>query len=297
MIAFPVWTGGRVFNYGYFSFESKEDLLKKAAECRNFGKVQVRAEPGTPMVIDRRKGYFLYDMTGKRLIHLHHNGGTCNSAHRSPELIKVLKSGRDHFDIGNHRFASVARAASAEKLVKTAPQTGYAIFGAGGAEAAEIALETARHTTRRRKTVSIGKGHHGQSGLSVATGDERLSRIFLADRRSPRRVRSCAVQRCRCVGGYAHCRRRGGLHRRDIPATSCNARDGLERAFRGRVPGPRHGRDAGAAGALLAARVARGDRITEVLGAIPGRASLSGARRQQRKGSTGLMTTDRRNTR
>lgn len=171
-----------MFNYGYFSFDSKDDLLRKAAEYWNPGKVQFWTEAGTPMVIDRREGYCLYDMSGKRLIDLHLNGGTYNFGHRHPELVAVLKSGLDYFDMGNHWFPSVARAAFAEKLVETAPHMKYAIFGAGGAEAVEIALKTARYATKRRRIVSIIKGYHGHSGLSVATGDERFSKLFLADR-------------------------------------------------------------------------------------------------------------------
>ena len=174
--------GNHVFNYGYFSFDSKESLMQKAAEYWNPGKVSFWTEAGTPMVIDRREGYFLYDMSGKRLIDLHLNGGTYNFGHRHPELVEVLKSGLDYFDMGNHWFPSVARAAFAEQLVKTAPHTKYAIFGAGGAEAVEIALKTARYATKRKKIVSIIKGYHGHSGLAVATGDERFSKIFLSDK-------------------------------------------------------------------------------------------------------------------
>jgi len=171
-----------VFDYGYFSFPSKEALLEKAAEYWNPGKVSFWTDAGTPMVIDRREGYLLYDMSGRRLIDLHLNGGTYNFGHRHPELVEVLKSGLDFFDMGNHWFPSVARAAFAEKLVKTAPHMKYAIFGAGGAEAVEIAIKTARYATKRKKIVSIIKGYHGHSGLSVATGDDRFSKIFLADR-------------------------------------------------------------------------------------------------------------------
>ena len=171
-----------MFDYGYFSYESKEALLEKAAEYWNPGKVNFWTDAGTPMVIDRREGYQLFDMSGRRLIDLHLNGGTYNFGHRHPELVEVLKSGLDFFDMGNHWFPSVARAAFAEKLVKTAPHMKYAIFGAGGAEAVEIALKTARYATKRKKIVSIIKGYHGHSGLSVATGDDRFSKIFLADR-------------------------------------------------------------------------------------------------------------------
>jgi len=35
----PSAKGNHVFNYGFFSFDSKDDLLKKAAEYWNPGKV------------------------------------------------------------------------------------------------------------------------------------------------------------------------------------------------------------------------------------------------------------------
>lgn len=171
-----------MFNYGFFSFDSKDELLAKSIEFWNPGKTKFWLDAGIDLVIDRREGYYLYDMSGRRLIDLHLNGGTYNFGHRHPELIATLKSALDYFDMGNHWFPSVARAAFAEKLVGTAPGMKFAMFGAGGAEAVEIALKTARHTTKRRKIVSIIKGYHGHSGLSVATGDERFSKIFLSDR-------------------------------------------------------------------------------------------------------------------
>ena len=57
----------------------------------------------------------------------------------------------------------------------------YVVFGAGGAEAVDIAIKSARYATQRRKIISIVKGYHGHGGLSVATGDERFSKIFLSD--------------------------------------------------------------------------------------------------------------------
>ncbi len=171
-----------MFDYGLFNFGSKDELLEKAARYWNPGKVAFWRDAGTPMVIDRREGYFLHDMSGKRLIDLHLNGGTYNFGHRHPELVDTLTTGLQYFDIGNHWFPSVARTALAEALVRTAPHMQYAIFGAGGAEAVEIAIKSARYATKKRKIVSIVNGYHGHSGLSVATGDARFSKIFLADR-------------------------------------------------------------------------------------------------------------------
>ena len=171
-----------MYDYGLFRYESKEDLLDTAIRYWNPDKTKFWQKLGVDLVIDRREGYFLYDMSGRRLIDLHLNGGTYNFGHRHPELVETLKYALDYFDMGNHWFPSVARSALAEELVGVSPGLKYAVFGAGGAEAIEIALKSARFATKRRRIVSIYKGYHGHSGLSVATGDERFSKIFLADR-------------------------------------------------------------------------------------------------------------------
>ena len=171
-----------MYDYGLFRYESKEDLLDTAIRYWNPDKTKFWQKLGVDLVIDRREGYFLYDMSGRRLIDLHLNGGTYNFGHRHPELVETLKYALDYFDMGNHWFPSVARSALAEELVGISPGLKYAVFGAGGAEAIEIALKSARFATKRRRIVSIYKGYHGHSGLSVATGDERFSKIFLADR-------------------------------------------------------------------------------------------------------------------
>lgn len=171
-----------MYDYGLFRYESKEELLDTAIRYWNPDKTKFWQKLGVDLVIDRREGYFLYDMSGRRLIDLHLNGGTYNFGHRHPEIVETLKYALDYFDMGNHWFPSVARSALAEELVGLSPGLKYAVFGAGGAEAVEIALKSARFATKRRKIVSIIKGYHGHSGLSVATGDDRFSKIFLADR-------------------------------------------------------------------------------------------------------------------
>jgi acetylornithine/succinyldiaminopimelate/putrescine aminotransferase len=171
-----------MYDYGLFRYESKADLLDTAIRYWNPDKTKFWQKLGVDLVIDKREGYFLYDMSGRRLIDLHLNGGTYNFGHRNPELVETLKYALDYFDMGNHWFPSVARSALAEELVGISPGLKYAVFGAGGAEAVEIALKSARFATKRRKILSIYKGYHGHSGLSVATGDERFSKIFLADR-------------------------------------------------------------------------------------------------------------------
>jgi acetylornithine/succinyldiaminopimelate/putrescine aminotransferase len=165
------------------SFDSKSDMLAKSKEFWNPDKTQFWIDSGVPLVIDRREEYFIYDVSGKRLIDVHLNGGTYNLGHRNTEVVQAVTMAMQHFDIGNHHFPSLARTALAEALVETAPANlTKVIYGSGGGEAIDIALKTARHTTQRRKIVSIVKAYHGHTGLAVATGDDRFAALFLADR-------------------------------------------------------------------------------------------------------------------
>jgi len=162
--------------------QEKLEFLERSKAFWNPGKTQDWQNMGVDLVIDRREGYYLYDMDGRRLIDVHLNGGTYNLGHRHPELVEVLKAATARFDMGNHHFPALARTALAEALALCAPgNMKYTIYGAGGAEAIEIAIKTARHTMQKRKIVSIIKAYHGHSGLSVKAGDERFSKIFLSE--------------------------------------------------------------------------------------------------------------------
>jgi len=165
-----------------YTVESKAEVLEKSRDFWNPGKTDFWSETGVDLVIDRRESYFIWDMSGIRLIDVHLNGGTYNLGHRNPELVEAITVGMRSFDIGNHHFPSSARAALAEALIRTAPPNlTKVVYGSGGGEAIDIALKTARHATKRRKIVSIVKAYHGHTGLAVATGDDRFSRLFLID--------------------------------------------------------------------------------------------------------------------
>jgi acetylornithine/succinyldiaminopimelate/putrescine aminotransferase len=165
------------------AFASKQEMLAKSKQFWNPDKTQFWIDSGVPLVIDRREEYFIYDVSGKRLIDVHLNGGTYNLGHRNSEVVQAVTAAMQHFDIGNHHFPSLARTALAEALVETAPPNiSKVIYGSGGGEAIDIALKTARHTTQKRKIVSIVKAYHGHTGLAVATGDDRFAALFLADR-------------------------------------------------------------------------------------------------------------------
>lgn len=160
----------------------KQELIERSKRFWNPGKTQDWQDMGIDLVIDRREGYYLFDMDGKRLIDVHLNGGTYNLGHRHPELVEVLNRGTQHFDMGNHHFPSLARTALAEKLAECTPgDLQYTVYGSGGGEAIDIAIKTSRNATQRRKIVSIIKAYHGHTGLAVKAGDSRFSEMFLSE--------------------------------------------------------------------------------------------------------------------
>ena len=98
--------------------------------------------------------------------------------------MEVLNAGAQHFDMGNHHFPALARTALAEVLKGCCPgDLQYTAYGAGGAEAVDIAIKTARNAMKKRKIVSIIKAYHGHTGLAVKTGDPRFSKLFLSEDR------------------------------------------------------------------------------------------------------------------
>ena len=169
-------------DYELFAYDTKDEFLDKSRRFWNADKTQFWQDTGVDLVIDRREGYFLWDMEGRRLLDVHLNGGTYNLGHRNPEIVGAVRSAMDHFDMGNHHFPSLARTALAEKLVDTAPQGLTRVaYASGGGEAIDIAIKSARHATKRRKIVSLIKAYHGHTGLAVATGDDRFTKFFLSE--------------------------------------------------------------------------------------------------------------------
>ena len=173
-----------MYDYGTFSFESKAQVLEQAKKFWNPDKTQFWTDAGVDLVIDRREGYFLWDMSGRRLIDMHLNGGTYNLGHRNPEVMQALIDGNASTSTSaTTTFRRWPARRWRRRLIESAPASMTKVaFGSGGGEAIDIALKSARHATQRRKIVSIVKAYHGHTGLAVATGDDRFAKLFLSDR-------------------------------------------------------------------------------------------------------------------
>ena len=145
-------------------------------------RVQVWDAFGTQLVMGRREGSRMWDLSGHELMDFHLNGGTFNLGHRNAEVIATLVAALDEVDIGNHHFASVDRAALAEQFAACAPGAmPYSVFASGGSEAIDVAIKTARHATGRRRILGLDAGYHGKTGLSGAAGADAGARFFHSD--------------------------------------------------------------------------------------------------------------------
>ena len=137
---------------------------------------------GTQLVIGRREGYRLWDLDGRELVDLHLNGGTFNLGHRHPDVVEAMVTAASTLDVGNHHFASLARAELAERLAELTPgELTYTVFASGGSEAIDVAIKTARRATGRRRIVTLAAGYHGRTGLSGAAGEDGGAAYFLSD--------------------------------------------------------------------------------------------------------------------
>jgi putrescine aminotransferase len=162
--------------------ERKRRILDLAREYVIPGRVDAFSRLGVPLVIGRREGYRIWDLDGHELMDFHLNGGTFNLGHRHPRIVEALHRASERLDIGNHHFASEARAELAEKLARLTPgDLHYSVFASGGSEAVDIALKSARHATGRRRIVGLEAGYHGRTGLSGAAGDDANARYFHSD--------------------------------------------------------------------------------------------------------------------
>ncbi|MCA9605703.1 MAG: aspartate aminotransferase family protein [Myxococcales bacterium] len=163
--------------------DDKARVLERTSKHLSPAKVALFHAMGIDIVIGKREGYRIWDIDGRELLDLHLNGGTYNLGHRHPEVVDALRAALDEgLDIGNHHFASVARADLAEQLCALAPfDDARVVFASGGGEAVDVAIKSVRRATGRRRILSVEGGYHGHTGLALAAGHEKYSRPFHSD--------------------------------------------------------------------------------------------------------------------
>ncbi len=158
---------------------NKEKIMELYARFVAPGKVEMYKKYDIALVQHKRRGVFLYDISGKRYINCHCNGGVFNLGHRNKKIMDAIKKAMQRYDIGNHHLISKPKAMLAQKLAATMPAgLNQVVYGVSGGEAIDTAIKIARAVTGRPQIISAIGGYHGHTGFALATGDEKFKKPF-----------------------------------------------------------------------------------------------------------------------
>jgi len=121
-------------------------------------------------------GIYLEDLQGRRYMDFHgnfaHQVGFAN-----PVVLAAVAAQVEELSFCTRRYANRTAVALARKLVELAPgDLGKVLLCPSGAGAIGIALQLARATTGRHKTVSMWDSFHGASLDAITVGGEALFR-------------------------------------------------------------------------------------------------------------------------
>lgn len=160
--------------------DSKKSIVRSFGSHVSSGKVDFYMAVDLDFVMGKRRGSWMYDVSGKnKLLNCHCNGGVFNLGHRNPVLIRVMIDALKELDIGNHHLISEQRARLGKKLARVNPPgLSRVVFGVSGGEAVDFAIKLARAQTGRQKIVYASGGYHGHTGLALAAGADHFKRPF-----------------------------------------------------------------------------------------------------------------------
>lgn len=161
------------------SYKHKKEIIRDYARYVSKGKADFYVKSLMPLVMGNREGCYFYDFNGKKLLNFHCNGGVFNLGHRNSQIIKVLISGLNNYDIGNHHLISATRASLGRKLAELMPgDISKVVYGVSGGEAVDLSIKLARGYTKRNNIISAFGGYHGHTGFALACGDEKFKKPF-----------------------------------------------------------------------------------------------------------------------
>lgn len=132
-----------------------------------------------PLTLARGQGAFLWDVDGNRYVDLIGNYGSLVHGHAYPPIAEAITQQLPDGTVWPAR--SETQIALAELLVERVPSVEQVRFTNSGAEAAHLAIRTARLATGREKLLMASYGYHGQMhDLEPGSRGEASDRLLLA---------------------------------------------------------------------------------------------------------------------
>jgi taurine--2-oxoglutarate transaminase len=153
---------------------SRQDILDISRETTLYEWTAQR--PMKPLVIDRAKGIYIWDVDGKRYMDFNSQLMCVNIGHGDARVIDAVKAQMDQVCyVAPTTSTTAVRAELGRVLQEITPgNLSKAFFTNGGAEANENAIKMARMVTGRHKLMARYRSYHGATAGAIAlTGDPR----------------------------------------------------------------------------------------------------------------------------
>ncbi|REJ81913.1 MAG: aminotransferase class III-fold pyridoxal phosphate-dependent enzyme [Bacteroidetes bacterium] len=128
-----------------------------------------------PLNIEKAKGVYLYERSGKRILDFSSQLMNVNIGHGHPAVTEAVMKQMNEVSYVHPGMITEARGKLSQKLSEISPGTlNRAFYTNGGADAIENAIKLARLYTGRHKIISLYQSYHGATyGALSAGGDPR----------------------------------------------------------------------------------------------------------------------------
>ena len=131
-----------------------------------------------PLVIDRGKGIYLWDVDGKRYMDFTSGIAVANVGHSNPEVVKAIREQTEKIlhNAGTD-FYNEPAVELAEKLCEITPGKGSkkVFFTNSGTETVECAFKLARWYTKKPRMISFLGAFHGRTFGSMSLSSSKLT--------------------------------------------------------------------------------------------------------------------------
>jgi len=152
---------------------SKEEILKDNLEHTIFS--WSKQSGLNPLNIERAKGVYIYERSGKKIIDFSSQLMNVNIGHGDPRITEAVVEQMKQVSYVHPGMITEARGKLGKKLSEITPGTlNRTFFTNGGTEAVEHAIKLARLHTGRHKIITLYQSYHGATyGALCAGGDPR----------------------------------------------------------------------------------------------------------------------------
>ena len=155
------------------TISKKDQILKDSLDYTIFSWSKQKGL--NPLNIERAKGVYLHDRSGKKILDFSSQLMNVNIGHGDPRVTEAVMQQMQEVSYVHPGMTTEPRAQLGRRLSEVAPGTlSRTFFTNGGTEAVEHAMKLARMYTGRHKIITLYQSYHGATyGALSAGGDPR----------------------------------------------------------------------------------------------------------------------------